>query len=272
MLASSMPTITLDRKIIHYDEAGRRAAAVPVVALLHGFPLDNRVFEAQVAALSGSFRVIAPDLPGFGRSRGDHAFTIASLADDVHTLLRYLGALPCALGGLSMGGYVAQAFAKKYPADLTALILIDTKSEADNAEAKEKRNKMIELARTGGSRAVADAMLPSMITPENATQPQIGAKLRQVMEACPPQTIENALTAMRDREDYTSLLPSIAVPTLLIVGERDAISTRATMEAMHRAIPRSKLAVIADAGHLTSMEKPREVSDSIGAFLKTRST
>jgi pimeloyl-ACP methyl ester carboxylesterase len=89
------------------------------------------------------------------------------------------------------------------------------------------------------------------------------------MQSCPALTIEHALAAMRDRPDYTSVLPSISVPTLLIVGERDAISTKATMEGMHRAIPRSKLAVIPGAGHLTTIEKPREVNDAIRQFLDT---
>jgi pimeloyl-ACP methyl ester carboxylesterase len=268
-----MPSITLDRKIIHYDEAGKRSrdGRAPIV-LLHGFPLDNGVFESQLTALSHTFRVITPDLPGFGQSKSDLPFTIASLADDVHALLRYLGALPCALGGLSMGGYVAQAFAKKYPNDLEALTLIDTKAEADNAEGKEKRNKMIELVRTGGSKAVADAMFPNMITPEHASVPEIGGKLRAIMESCPAKTTHHALAAMRDREDYTSMLPSIAVPTLLIVGERDVISPKQTMETMHRAIPRSTLIVIAGAGHLTPMEKPEEVSAAIRGFLEVGPT
>lgn len=262
-----MPSITLDRKVIHYDERGNRTAKTPPVVLLHGFPLDARIFAAQLDALADNCRVITPDLPGFGQSMSDLPFTIASLADDVHALLRSVGALPCVLGGLSMGGYVAQAFVKKHPTDLRGLILIDTKSEADNAEGKEKRNKMIESVRASGSKAISDAMFPNMLSPENAKDPKIAQPLREMMEACPAKTIEHALVAMRDREDYTSMLPSIATPTLLIVGERDAISTKATMEAMHRGIPRSKLVVVPGAGHLTPVEAPDEVGRAIRDFV-----
>jgi pimeloyl-ACP methyl ester carboxylesterase len=168
-----------------------------------------------------------------------------------------------------MGGYIAQAFAKKHPGDLLGLVLIDTKSEADNAEGKEKRNKMIESVRAGGSKAASDAMFPNMISPEHAKDPGIALPLREMMEACPAKTIEHALVAMRDREDYTSILPSIATPTLLIVGERDALSTKPTMEAMHRAIPLSKLVVVPGAGHLTPVEAPEDVSRAIAQFVSS---
>src|SRR4051794_25274200 len=107
---------TINDVLTSYQEQG---SGKPLV-LLHGFPLDWRIFDQQVAELSKRCRVIAPDLPGFGQSKSDKPFTIASLADHVHELLKSLDALPCALGGLSMGGYVALAFAKKYPKDLSA--------------------------------------------------------------------------------------------------------------------------------------------------------
>jgi 3-oxoadipate enol-lactonase len=263
-----MPTMNIERAVVHYEECGPRDRQSPPIVLLHGFPLDCRIFAPQLAALSERFRLIAPDFPGFGRSRGgDRPFTITSLADDVYTLLRNLGALPCVLGGLSMGGYVAQAFAKEHPSELKGLMLIDTKSEADTAEGKQKRDKMIEQARgADGSKAVADAMFPNMLTPEHAQRPDIAQPLREMMEACPARTIEQALAALRDREDYTYLLPSIAVPTLIVVGQQDAIAPPAIAEAMHRAIPRSTLAVIPDAGHLTTIEKPHDATAAIREF------
>src|SRR5437867_3940906 len=125
---------------LHFEESGR---GLPVV-LLHGFPLDSRVWAKQRAALNDRYRVITPDLRGFGRSKSDDPFTIESLADDVHALLKEIGALPGVLGGLSMGGYAALAYAKKYPADLRGLILVDTKAEADTPEGKQAREEMIE--------------------------------------------------------------------------------------------------------------------------------
>src|SRR5262245_38101437 len=155
-----MPYRTINDTLVAYREQGTGAPLV----LLHGFPLDGRIYEKQIAPLSKKLRVIAPDLPGFGQSRSDRPFSIASLADDVHDLLKAMGALPCALGGLSMGGYIALAFAKKYPGDLTSLLLIDTRSEGDTSEGKANRDKMIETVRASGSKAVADQMLPKMFS------------------------------------------------------------------------------------------------------------
>src|SRR5215218_4015337 len=135
-----MPQRSVNGTTLNYLEQG---TGTPLV-LLHGFPLDSRIWREQIAALSDRFRVIAPDLRGFGQSKSDDAFTMQSLADDVHALLADRGALPAILGGLSMGGYVALAYAKKYPSDLRGLALIDTKAEADTPEGKQGRQKMIE--------------------------------------------------------------------------------------------------------------------------------
>src|SRR4051794_15232486 len=118
-----MPTQTVNGVTLSYEERGK---GLPLV-LLHGFPLDGRVWDEQLADLSARCRVVAPDLRGFGRSRSETPFTIESLADDVHALLTAIGALPCVLGGLSMGGYVSLAYAKKYPADLRGLVPVDTR-------------------------------------------------------------------------------------------------------------------------------------------------
>lgn len=245
--------------------------ARPPVVLLHGFPLDNTMWSAQLDALAAAgHRVIAPDLRGFGKSTSDAPFTLESLADDVHALLSEIGALPCALAGLSMGGYVALAYAKKYPNDLRGLILIDTKAEADTAEAKQGRQKMIDLVRTDGARAVADQMMPKMLAKESAEQrPQVARALRRIMEACPAKTIEHALAAMRDRPDRSGELSSIKAPTLVVVGESDAITPPAVAESMAQKIPGAQLVTVRGAGHMSPMEQPEQVNRALRGFLQT---
>ncbi|HMO25938.1 MAG TPA: alpha/beta hydrolase [Tepidisphaeraceae bacterium] len=212
---------------IRYTDAGH---GTPIV-LLHGFPLDRRVYTDVAARLSASKRVICPDLPGFGESRCDRDFTIASLAEDVRAFIDALELGPVVLGGLSMGGYVAQAFAKAHPEALRALILIDTKADADNAEQKLGRLKMIDLVRSEGSAGVARAMFPKMLMDEKGeSNPIVAAKLKQIMLDCPPKTIERACLAMKDRDDFNDTLRALAVPGLMIVGRHDAISPLATAE------------------------------------------
>jgi pimeloyl-ACP methyl ester carboxylesterase len=262
-----MPTDDNNGGGLHFIDQGR---GTPVV-LLHGFPLDSRMWAAQVPALtSAGHRVIAPDLRGFGQSRSDQPFTIQSLADDVHALLAGLGALPVVLAGLSMGGYVALAYAKKYPDDLRGLMLLDTKAEADTAEGKDGRQKMIDLVRKDGAKAVADQMMPKMLAKDAAAQrPQVAQELRRLMEATPPETIEHALAAMRDRPDRSGELSSIRVPTLVIVGESDAITPPQGAEAMAKNIPGATLETIRGAGHMSPMEQPEQVNRALTAFLNS---
>lgn len=260
-----MPEVELsDGDRMHYEEKG---AGLPVV-LVHGFPLDGRIWEHQLAGLSDRHRVIVPDLRGFGGSRSTRPFTLADLADDLHQLLSRIGALPCVLGGLSMGGYVTFAFMTKYLNDLKGVLLIDTKCEADNAEQKAGRLKMIESLRAGGAKVVADAMEPKMLAPGAAQgRPDVAGRLRRIMEEQPPLTLEHALMAMRDREDYRDKLASCACPTLILVGDGDQITPPSGAEAMAREIPRAKLVVIKGAGHLAPMEQPEQVTRAVKEFL-----
>src|SRR5262245_32446661 len=147
-----MPSITLDHSMIHYTERG---SGKKCIVLVHGFPLDSRMWDRVLADPPAGTRVIAPDLPGFGKSSTDRAFTMDSLADDLHQFLSRIGATRCVLGGFSMGGYVALAYAKKHAGELGGLMLINTRAEGDSAEGKEKRNKMIQTVRTSGSSAIA---------------------------------------------------------------------------------------------------------------------
>jgi pimeloyl-ACP methyl ester carboxylesterase len=260
-----MPARNINGTSISYEESG---VASPPIVLLHGFPLDSRVWTAQRDALSKDRRVITPDLRGFGKSPSADAFTMESIADDVHALLSDLGALPVVLGGLSMGGYAALAYAKKYPTDLKGLILVDTRAEADTPEGRQARDRMIESVRAKGSVAAAEAMMPKMLAPQTPTKmPDVARELRTIMESQPPRTIENALVALRDRPDFRKDLPSIAVPTLILVGEADAITPPAMAEALNKSIPKSQLVTISSAGHMTPMEQPEAVNRAIADFV-----
>ena len=261
-----MKSETANGTTIHYVEAG----SGPNLVLVHGYPLNSQMWEKQIEALSDQFHIIAPDLRGFGKSASNEPFTMESIADDLHALLSKLDALPAALAGLSMGGYVALAYAKKYPMDLNALILIDTRAEGDTAEGKQNRQKHIELVRSAGSAAIAEQMLPKMLSEQTCKgMPDVSQALRRIMESTPPKTIEHALAALRDRHDQTENLASIAVPTLILVGEQDAITPPAMSQKMRALIPRSKMSTIGCAGHMSPMENPDEVTRRLREFLQS---
>ncbi|HWE02187.1 MAG TPA: alpha/beta fold hydrolase [Tepidisphaeraceae bacterium] len=259
-----MATQFINGTTIHFADKG---TGRPLV-LLHSFPADLRVWNDQIGELSSRRRVIAPDFRGFGQSPPGGPFTVASLAQDVRELLRSLDALPCVLAGISMGGYTAMNFARQFPADLSGLILVDTKDAADNAEQRENRDRMIEVARSKGSAAIADLMIGKLLSADTAAHRPAQVKtLRKIIEACPALTIEHALAALRDRPDMTGELPKIATPTLIVVGDADEITPIEMATGMHKRIAGSQLAIIPGAGHMSPMEQPSLVNRALRQFL-----
>lgn len=251
--------------MLEHDLLGKNMSRPPIV-LVHGFPLDRRVFADVAGELAGSHRVVNVDMLGFGASKSEAGFTLDDQAKAIHATLKEKGLLPCVMAGLSMGGYVALAFHRRFAGDLDGLILIDTKSAADTAEAKEGRNKMAELARKEGSAAVAGQMLPKMMgaKPDAAKK----ARLTEIMHACPAGTIANALMAMRDRPDYTPDLATMSVPLLVITGAEDAIAPVEVGRAVAKAAPQGKFVEISGAGHMAPLEQPSAVAGAIRAFIK----
>ena len=260
-----MPIAKLNGADIHYLEKG---TGTPLM-LVHGFPLDGRMWSTQLNTLALRARVVVPDLRGFGRSPETGPFTLETLADDVHALAEYLKLGRCVFAGLSMGGYVALAYVKKHLANLRGLILVDTKAEADTEQAKEGREKMIAQARQQGVKPIADAMLAKLIPQEAAaSRPQLARELRDMMDSQRPATLAHALAAMRDRPDRTDVLSSINVPTLIIVGEQDSITPPDVMRPIHLKVKDSEMLVIPSAGHMTPMEQPMQVNRAIERFLE----
>ena len=240
----------------------RMADRIPLV-LLHGFPMTNVIWDKVSWGSPAHLR-------GFGPHPADGPFSIDDLADDVHQVIVELnGQQPdrrCALGGLSMGGYVALSVAERYPDDLSALVLFDTKATADDAATQARRDEMIDLAHTGGAAAIAAAMEPKLLSP--STPASVREKFRRMASGIAPQTLAWALAAMRDRPDRSAALARLAVPTLCVVGEDDAATPPAVVEDMRRQIPGADpLAVIPAAGHIPPMENPAEVFDVLRQFL-----
>jgi pimeloyl-ACP methyl ester carboxylesterase len=254
-----------NRLTLSYESAGDGR---PVV-LLHAFPLCREMWAAQMG-LADRFRVVAPDLLGFGKSAlPPDGWTMDSMADALAEFLPGIGIdQPVVLGGLSMGGYVALAFARKYPDRLRGLVLADTRAEADTDEAKANRDKSIALARSGSSVAVVEPVLPKLLgefTWKN--RPHVVGEVLRIGTAQSVDGIVAALTAMRDRPDSTTTLPNIRVPTQVVVGAEDTITPQEVARKMADAIPDARLEVIPTAGHLSAMECPAEFTTAVRMFL-----
>jgi 3-oxoadipate enol-lactonase len=253
---------------IEFDDVG----AGPPVVLLHGFPLTRTLWKPQLEELQDQSRIIAPDFRGFGgTSAALAAVSVEQLADDVAALLDALKITqPVVVGGLSMGGYVALAFARRHAARLRGLILADTRAEADSPEARENRDKMIAFAKTHPASDVIEQMMSRLLGSETQMHhPEIAEVVRGIAGKQSSAGIVAALQALRDRPDATGSLSAIRVPTLVVVGAEDILTPPAASEAMVAAIPGSRYAKIAAAGHLSNLEQPEMFNAVVGSFLGT---
>ena len=260
-----MKSIQIGNTQWQYEEKGTGRTLV----LVHGFPLDHRIWQAQLEGLSGVCRVIAVDLKGFGKSRSNEAFTIDSMADELVLFLKGVNAYPCVLAGLSMGGYIALSLASRHPEALAGLIIISSKSQDDPPAAKEGRQKMAQLAQEKGSVAVAEQMLPRMLAEQTSKgNPELVAKMRQIMEACPANTIANASFAMRDRADRTADLPGLNMPVLVVLGSGDSFLPVEGGRRMAEACRNGRFVLVEGAGHMPCMEAPAATNAAIAGFMQ----
>jgi 3-oxoadipate enol-lactonase len=248
-----------------YDDMG---AGTPVV-LLHGFPFNRSLWHEQATVLASRHRVITPDLRGFGESTVvEEPATMAAMASDVAALLDELQLARVTLGGLSMGGYVALAFYRLFPYRVRALVLADTRPQADTAEARVGRETMAQRALAEGMQPIADAMLPKLLAPATyAERPEIVARVREMILTTQPAGAAAALRGMALRRDQTDLLSDILAPALIIVGSADAITPPTDAELMRREIRGARLVVIDGAGHCANLERADDFNEALSKFL-----
>ena len=261
-----MKTIRCGRVDLNVLDQG---AGRPVL-LVHGFPLDHRMWRRQVEALSPTYRVIAPDLRGFGGSGGTAGtVTMEDFADDLNLLLDGLEvAEPVTFCGLSMGGYIAWQFWKKYPARLRSLVLADTRAAADTPEAARKRHETAQRVLAKGVEEVAKDMVPKLFAKGTLErQPELVESVRQVMLATSPEGVAAALSGMAVRPDFTGELGRIEVPTLVLVGAEDAICPPKEMRSIADAIQGARYVELAEAGHMSPLENADAFNAALEEFL-----
>ena len=257
-------------KINNTELAYRDEGSGQPIVFLHAFPLNQTMWNDQVAAFSSSHRVITFDWRGFGASSlGSKPSNLAGFADDLAGLLDHLQIKSAAICGLSMGGYAAFAFYRKYPDKVAALVLCDTRASADTEEGKQSRHEMAALARQQGTPPIIEAMIPRLLGETTLrTKPQTAERVKEMIRAAQPEGIAQALFGMAQRDDSTELLSKITCPTLIIVGDEDKLTPPSDAEKMHLSIAFSQLRVINHAGHLANLEEPSVFNQTVRDFLK----
>jgi 3-oxoadipate enol-lactonase len=240
----------------------------PAVLFVHGFPLDRTIWQHQLDSLTG-YRRIAPDLRGMGQSDApDLGYSMSTYAEDLVGILDAIGEGQVVLCGLSLGGYVAFEFLRRWRERVRGLILVDTRAEADSAEGRRARDALIGRVREQGAIAAAEAMLPRFFTPQ--VSPEIIEQIRTMILRTPVSGIVGALSAMRERPDSTALLETLTgIPTLVLVGAEDMITPPPIAQAMATTIPGARLMEIPGAGHLPCVEQPVPTTRAILKFLQS---
>ena len=233
----------------------------PPLMLLHSLGTDHRVWQPQAEALAGRFRVLRPDLRGHGASDVPPGpYTIEGMARDVLAALDFLGIDRLALAGLSIGGMVAQSLAAQAPGRITALVLVDTAMAIPPATLWRERAATV---RAVGVAAIADAVLARWLTP--AADPAAAAALRALLLATAPEGYAAATEAIAVA-DLTGTTRRLRLPALVLVGDQDEATPRASAEALRDAIPGARLRVLPWAAHIPTVERPAAVTDALLAF------
>ena len=247
---------------LHHEATGE---GEPVL-FVHGFPLSGALWRPVVERLGGRWRCIVPDLRGMGRSPATDAAGMDDHADDLARLLDALGETrPVVVVGMSMGGYVAFAFARRHPARVRALALVATRAQADTEEGARGRLATAERVLREGSRVVADDMVGKLFAASAGEE--LRSRWHSVMAATPPEGVAAALRGMAERPDSIGTIDLLARPVLVVMGEEDAIMTVEDGRRMAEAAEHGRLVTVAGAGHMVPVERPDAVADALQRFL-----
>ena len=247
-----------------YSDQG---TGLPIV-FLHAFPLNRTMWAPQENALSSQFRIITIDLRGHGESDAPlWRYTLEQSADDVRVLLDHLSIRQAVFVGLSMGGYILFAFYRKYADRVKGLILADTRAQADTPEGKHGRFLMAQTAYKEGPSAIADLMIPKLLSPMSIqTKPDLVKHLRAMIQGNQISGIAGDLMAMADRPDSVTLLSQITCPTQIIVGDLDQATPPSDAELLANRISNARLAIIPQAAHLANLEQPETFNQIVASF------
>jgi len=255
-----------------YQVAFTDAGNGPPILFIHGYPLSRKLWAPQIDGLAEASWLLAPDLPGFGGSAPVSGPTsMEAYAADLNEFLNALYVEePVILCGLSMGGYVAFAFYRKYRERVRALILTATRARPDTPEARQNRSQAAEQVRREGVQSIIPGMIAALFAPQTLQQnPELVERVRAIMSSASPEGVIAALRAMAARPDSTSMLAGIRVPTLVVHGEDDSIIPLEEARQMAESIPGAGFETIPGAGHLLNLESPQRFNQVLREFLES---
>jgi len=240
------------------------------IIFVHGFPYDHTMWKSQIEVLSEKYFCVAYDIRGLGESpAGDGQFTMESFVDDLEIIIDELKLDKPVLCGLSMGGYIGLRALERMENKFSAVILCDTRSDADGNEGKLKRAAAIKRINTEGLALFAKDFITNCYGKHYKQNKNEDFEKRIAKSsAFDPVGVKGSLLAMLGRNDTTEYLNKIEIPALVICGEFDALTPPAVMKTLADKINGAEFVVIKNCGHMSPIEKPKEVNEAIKNFLK----
>jgi pimeloyl-ACP methyl ester carboxylesterase len=247
-----------------YDDRGR---GEPVV-LIHGHPFSRRMWAPQLEGLSEDFRLLAPDLPGYGASPPvPGKITMRELADAVLGLMEAVEIGRGTIVGLSMGGLVGMELALAHPERVNGLVLAATTAAPVTAEEVEARRTQAAEIERDGMLATALAMAGRLFGPEARKNPELVAEVFTMMIWTPPAGAAAALRGRAERPDYSVLLRDVDVPSLVIAGDNDSWAPDEVTDQLLASLTNAELLRFPGAGHLPNLEDPERFNAGLRAFV-----
>lgn len=266
-----MSTVSLGGIRFGYEDRGSGDSLV----LVHGHPFDRSMWRPQVERFSrAGWRVIVPDLRGYGGSTVvPGTTTLETFARDIAGVLDHLGVERCVLGGLSMGGQIVMEFYRLFGHRVRGLLLADTCAAAETEAGKAARNAMADRLLREGMAPYADEVLPTMVAPYNIEAlPAAAEHVLTMMRGTSPEGAAAALRGRAERPDYSAMLRTVAVPTLVIVGSHDEFTPVSDARFIRDSVPHAHLEIIHGAAHLPNLERPTEFNAALETFLASLTT
>lgn len=253
---------------LSYTDLG---SSTRTIVLIHGHPFNRTMWRPQFEVLQKDYRIIAPDLRGYGNSplpEDSRETRLETFAADTLGLADVLGVRKFALVGFSMGGQIALEIFRQCPWRIEALLLANTFSGLDSMERRQWRLATADRLERDGMKAYAHEELAKMIAPANvAAMPKMAAHVMEMMITTPPRGAAAALRGRSQRVDYTPVLKDIHVPTLIIVGSEDVYTPLDQAERLHHAVRGSKLAIIGGAAHMPNLERPDTFNKELESWI-----
>jgi len=242
------------------------------IIFIHGFPFDHSMWDYQIEVLKNNYFCIAYDVRGLGESYvGDGQYTMEFFVDDLFSIINELKLQKPVLCGHSMGGYIALRAIERSQDKFGGLILCDSKSEADDNQAKLKRSIGINQINTEDLQKFTDPFITNCFADETpAEDEELFDNVRYKSRRNNPVGVKGCLIALMSRTDTTAFLPQIIIPSLLLCGAFDKLTQPFLMRAMGDKIPGSEFASIPMSAHMAPLENSECINDLIVGFLKRK--